>query len=187
VPWLRCGMHEEEKKMSTDEEAQPGRRSGSGASSIWAHMNQDAQRKTAAGAQPVALRPPDRANFTVLVVDDTPAARYALARTLQSAGYKTVSATGGAEALQLAGEVSACVLDVHLPDLHGMEVCRMLRARSDTAALPIIHVSAVYVDEVHREEATRTGADAYLIAPVPPEDLIQVVDFLIARANIKAP
>jgi CheY-like chemotaxis protein len=148
-------------------------------------MAQDAQRKTEAGVQPVSIRPPERSRFTVLVVDDNHASRYALARTLGSAGYRTIQAAGGAEALLLARQAAAMVLDVHLPDVHGFEVCRMLRARPDTAALPIIHVSAVYVEAEHREAGTSAGADAYLLAPVAPEELVDAVDLSIAKAGAR--
>jgi CheY-like chemotaxis protein len=159
---------------------QPGHRSGLGAASLWIHLAQDAQRKAIAGqGKPATV--PDRSLFKVLVVDDSEAARYAMARVLRAAGYKTIEAASGAEALVLAEAVSALVLDVHLPDLHGFEVCRILRSRRNTAAMPIIHVSGVYVESSHKETASSAGADAYLVAPVPALDLVDTVDSLLAR------
>jgi CheY-like chemotaxis protein len=64
-----------------------------------------------------------RSNFTVLVVDDAEAGRYALSRSLRAEGFRTVEAARGAEALALAGSASAVVLDVHLPDIQSVEVC----------------------------------------------------------------
>ncbi|HZY16118.1 MAG TPA: response regulator transcription factor [Ramlibacter sp.] len=122
----------------------------------------------------------DRAQYSVLVVDDNAASRYATSRALRAAGFNTVEAAGGAEALELVEFVSAVVLDVHLPDLLGFEVCRLLRSRAVTATMPVIHVSAVYVTEEDRSGGLETGADAYMIAPVDPMELIAKLDELIA-------
>ena len=125
-----------------------------------------------------------RAAFTVLVVDDNRAARYAMARCLENAGYRTVQAAGGVEALQYAGDVAAVVLDVHLPDLHGLQVCRLLRQNARTL-FPIIHVSAVYTDPEDREQGVAAGADEYLESPVDPQVLASRVDTLIAQYALK--
>jgi CheY-like chemotaxis protein len=123
-------------------------------------------------------------DFSILVVDDRAANRYAVSRGLRAAGFKTVEASSGAEALDLAQYVSAVVLDVHLPDVHGLEVCRLLRARPGTASLPIVHVSAVYVTEQDRLAGEAAGADAYLTTPVAPDALARTVsDLLAARAG----
>lgn len=98
-----------------------------------------------------------RGDYSILVVDDTASARYATARSLRAAGYHTVEAAAGAQALELAPFVSAVVLDVHLPDLHGLEVCRLIRARPATANLPVIHVSAVYVSQQEQAARPRRG------------------------------
>ncbi|HVE52545.1 MAG TPA: response regulator, partial [Ramlibacter sp.] len=70
-----------------------------------------------------------RAEHSILVVDDNASTRYATARSLRAAGFNTLEAAAGAEALELVEYVSAVVLDVHLPDLMGFEVCRLLRGR----------------------------------------------------------
>lgn len=158
-------------------EAVPGQRSGTGAGSLWSHVTQDAQRKAAIQSS----EPPDRSKHVVLVVDDNASGRYAVARALREAGYQTLEASGGAEALLIAANASAVVLDVHLPDLHGIEVCRLLRSDRKTAALPIIHVSAVYVEAADREAAREAGANAYMVAPVPAHDLVDAIDELVTR------
>lgn len=105
----------------------------------------------------------------VLVVDDGAAARYATCRGLRAAGFDTVDTPGGAQALELAGSgVAAVVLDVHLPDLHGFEVCRLLRRGAATAGLPVIHVSAVQLSSQDLVDGLAAGADAYLMSPVEP-------------------
>jgi DNA-binding response OmpR family regulator len=95
-------------------------------------------------------------------------------------GYQTVEAAGGAEALSLAEHASAVVLDVHLPDVHGLEVCRLLRARRRTARMPIIHTSSVYTQEEHVAAGEGAGADAYLVGPVAGGELAEVLDRLLA-------
>jgi DNA-binding response OmpR family regulator len=121
-----------------------------------------------------------RENYAILVVDDNPSSRYAMARTLRAAGYRTIEASSGAEALEFAGFVSAVILDVHLPDLLGWEVCRLLRARLATANLPVIHVTARYTSEEDKLQSASCGANAFFVGPVAPEDLVDTVDGLVS-------
>ncbi|MDB5957957.1 response regulator [Ramlibacter sp.] len=122
----------------------------------------------------------DRSLHSVLVVDDTDAHRYATARGLRAAGFNVVEAAGGAEALELVDFVSAVVLDVHLPDLMGFEVCRLVRSRPNTVRLPVVYVSAMYISRDDQDQGMTTGADAYMVAPVDPEALLATLDHLIA-------
>jgi CheY-like chemotaxis protein len=121
----------------------------------------------------------DRSLHSVLVVDDTEAHRYATARGLRAAGFNVVEAAGGAEALELVDFVSAVVLDVHLPDLMGFEVCRLVRSRPTTLNLPIVYVSAMYISRDDQDQGMSTGADAYMVSPVDPEALLATLDHLI--------
>jgi CheY-like chemotaxis protein len=79
-----------------------------------------------------------------------------------------VEAASGAQALELAQYVSGLLLEVNLPDLNGLEVCRLLRARRGTARLPIIQMSAVSLDEPDRNAAHAAGADGYMTEPIDP-------------------
>ncbi|MCG2592919.1 response regulator [Ramlibacter sp. XY19] len=119
--------------------------------------------------------------YSVLVVDDNAAMKYSVARSLRAAGYRTVEASGGAEALELSEFVSAVVLDVHLPDLGGFEVCRLLRARHSTALLPVIHITAARVDDDDADAARVCGTDAFLVAPVDGRELARELDRLLAK------
>jgi CheY-like chemotaxis protein len=124
-----------------------------------------------------------RGDYSVLVVDDHEAARYATARALRAAGFRTMEAAAGAEALELAPYASAMVLDVHLPDLDGFEVCRLLRQRAGTSKLPVIHLSAMHVTQEDRAEALAAGADGYMVAPADPDTLaVRLERLLAARA-----
>lgn len=177
--------HPPAEMQPTDKDAnEPGQRSGRGSGSVMAHMSNDAQRKTAPGGRSDVEV--ERTRHRVLVVDDSPAMRYATARALRAAGYQTVEAGAGAEALAQAAEVSAVILDVHLPDINGLEVCRLLRDAPGNARLPIVHMSAVYVTGEDEEASIAAGADAFLVAPVSPPHLTAVIDALIAGA-VQAP
>jgi CheY-like chemotaxis protein len=118
---------------------------------------------------------------SILVVDDIQASRYALVKTLQQLGYHTAEAEGGRQALLVAQYVSAIVLDVHLPDLHGFDVCRQLRDHPKTSRTPIIHVSAVHLDEADRGEGLRAGANAYLFSPVQQNELAETLRTLLGN------
>lgn len=121
----------------------------------------------------------DRSQHSVLVVDDNDASRYATARSLKAAGFHVVEAAAGAEGLELVEFVSAVVLDVHLPDLLGFEVCRLLRSKAATADLPVVYVSAMYISEADQRHGIESGGNAYLVSPVDPEALLATLDQLI--------
>ncbi|MBG9388279.1 ATP-binding response regulator [Caenimonas aquaedulcis] len=122
----------------------------------------------------------DHAAHTVLVVDDHPAARYATCRAVRAAGFQVLECATGAAGLQMARQgVSAVVLDVHLPDLHGFEVCRLLRADPATRTIPVVHVSAIHVGTNDMVNGLGAGADAYYVSPVEPSVLVATLDALI--------
>jgi signal transduction histidine kinase len=122
----------------------------------------------------------DRSRHTVLVVDDNPTTRYATTRVIRAAGFETREAGTGGEALVLASQhISAVVLDVHLPDFSGFEVCRELRVKPSTATLPVVHLSATFVRNEDKVAGLNAGADAYLVHPVEPPVLIATLQALI--------
>lgn len=120
---------------------------------------------------------------TILVVDDNTASRYSTARFLKSAGFATLEAATGAEAIELAETgPDAVVLDVNLPDMDGFDVCKALRARANTARIPIIHLSATFVGAADKARGLEMGADGYLTHPVEPPVLVATIRaFLRAR------
>ena len=122
----------------------------------------------------------DRASHTILVVDDNPSTRYSTQRILRAAGFQTKEATTGGEGLALAPTgISAVVLDVHLPDIDGFEVCAEIRAHADTALLPVVHLSGTYVENEDKVAGLNAGADGYLVHPVEPSVLIATLQALI--------
>ena len=116
----------------------------------------------------------------VLVVDDNPVTRYATVRVLSAAGFRTIEAESGQEALQRADtSVSAVVLDVNLPDIDGFQVCRRLRERAETATVPVVHLSATYVADYDKVRGLDAGASAYLVHPAEPAVLVATISSLL--------
>ncbi|RZL03328.1 MAG: response regulator [Rubrivivax sp.] len=112
----------------------------------------------------------------VLVVDDNPATRYSTARILRAAGFRTLEAGTGGEALERAhARLAAVVLDVHLPDINGYEVCKALRGRPDTTHVPVVYLSAAYVDNEDKVRGLHSGADAYMTHPAEPTLLVATI------------
>ncbi len=122
----------------------------------------------------------DASPVRVLVVDDNPVTRYATVRVLSAAGFQTIEAESGQEALQRADiTMSAVVLDVNLPDIDGFQVCRMLRERPETATVPVVHLSATYVADYDKVRGLDAGASAYLIHPAEPAVLVATISSLL--------
>ena len=102
----------------------------------------------------------DKPQATILLVDDRESNRYAVRRILQKAGYNVLEADTGEEALRLAeGRPDIVILDINLPDVSGLEVCRQLKAAPATAAVPVLHLSASMVGSEARSEGLEGGAD----------------------------
>jgi len=120
------------------------------------------------------------ANATILTVDDNDALRYTLSRALRSGGYTVTEARSGAEALKLADQMPDLItLDLNLPDIDGFEVCRRLKSNPQTAHIPILHISATFVDPEHRVRGLEGGADAYLAEPISGDELLATVGALL--------
>ena len=111
---------------------------------------------------------------TVLVVDDSATKRYLLVSWLSRAGFTVREAETGGEALRVlpGSGVDLVVLDVKLPDMSGFDVCERIKTDSRYGVVPVIHVSAHAVDVVDRTQGLNRGADAYLVEPIEPDELI---------------
>lgn len=125
---------------------------------------------------------------TVLVVDDVDDGRSLLCCALCAAGYEVIEATSGTETLARIDEAPDLILlDVHLPDIDGFEVCRRIKAESRAALTPVVMVSAVFSRTEHRVRGLTGGADAYLPKPFEPELLVATVEALMRqRASERA-
>jgi signal transduction histidine kinase/CheY-like chemotaxis protein len=117
---------------------------------------------------------------TILLVDDDFVNRQALRLLLGNAGYRTLEAATGQDALsQCAHKPDLVVLDVNLPDISGFEVCRRIKANPEWRSVSVLHLSAVYVNSGDRAQGLEGGADAYLIKPVEPSELLATVHALL--------
>ncbi|HEU4620399.1 MAG TPA: response regulator [Gammaproteobacteria bacterium] len=119
----------------------------------------------------------DNCESLVLIVDDRKAARYMAERTLRHAGFKTIEAASGDEALELARTMKPDVvlLDINLPDIDGYEICRRLRVDAATRSMAIIQMSATFESPEYRVRGLEGGADTFLVAPVESTVLVATV------------
>jgi DNA-binding response OmpR family regulator len=119
---------------------------------------------------------------SVLIADDDEDIRALVSTILTKAGFHAETVDGGISALAVARRDGAhvYVLDVRMPDLSGLEVCRQLKASSATASSPILLISA----ESSSEDVAAgyaAGCDDYLPKPFSPRELVHRVDQLLAR------
>lgn len=132
---------------------------------------------------------PEQTPPTILYVDDTEAQRYAVSRVLRRAGFEVRQASSGHQALEMSTSgPDLVVLDVNLPDINGIEVCKRIKADASTSHIPVLQVSATLVDTRHRVAGLEGGADAYLVQPIDPDELVATIRSLlrIRRAEEEA-
>lgn len=124
---------------------------------------------------------------SILVVDDEPDIVELVSYNLKKAGFGVSSAADGEEALTVirANRFDLIVLDLMLPGIHGMELCRILRNNPKTAHIPIIMLTArgEEIDKIHGLE---TGADDYMTKPFSPKELIARVKAVLRRSGERA-
>jgi signal transduction histidine kinase/CheY-like chemotaxis protein len=95
-------------------------------------------------------------------------------RVLRQGGFDVLEASSGAQAIEMAERrrPEAMVLDVHLPDLDGFEVCRRIKENPVTSSMIVVQTSAIFRDGDDRIRGLDGGADAYVVQPVRPEELL---------------
>jgi two-component system, OmpR family, phosphate regulon response regulator PhoB len=120
----------------------------------------------------------------VLVVEDEPDIRNLVVHHLTRDGFRCRTAGSGSEALSSAraSPPDLIVLDLMLPELNGIEVCRRLRGDPATAAVPIIMLTAK-TDEIDRVVGLEMGADDYVAKPFSPKELVARVRAVLRRAR----
>ncbi len=115
----------------------------------------------------------------VLVVDDDKLARKAVVNQLNELGYETVEAASGFEAIRVAAVMKpgTVVVDGLLPNMHGFEVSRFIRASEATYAPRVIMITAIYKNIRYRNEARlKYGIDHYLVKPVSRDALATAME-----------
>lgn len=121
----------------------------------------------------------------ILIVDDDPHIRQLLAFALEKAGFATAEAPDGEAALAMAADTppDLVVLDINMPRMDGLEVCRRLRAEGD---LPILFLSS-RDEEIDRILGIELGADDYVVKPFSPREVTARVTAILRRARAAAP
>jgi len=120
----------------------------------------------------------------ILVVEDEPDIRKLVNYNLAQEQYTVLEAEDGEQALKIVrrDKPNLVILDLMLPGLSGMEVCKRLREQSDTARLPILMLTAK-AGEADRVVGLEMGADDYLAKPFSPRELVARVRAILRRAN----
>ena len=131
-------------------------------------------------------RPPTRrrAPCVVLIVDDHDESRITQRLVLEHFGFAVTEAQNGLDglAVALASQPSIVLIDVILPEVDGCELARMLRADSTTRNAALIAISAM-ADPETRDRALRAGCDEFITKPVPPLQLVRVIQRYARRGT----
>jgi two-component system phosphate regulon response regulator PhoB len=119
-------------------------------------------------------------------VDDEPDAVELIEFNLKGAGYDVITAADGAEALKKARTTgpSLILLDLMLPEVDGLEVCKILRRDAATANIPVIMVTAKAA-EIDRVLGLELGADDYVTKPFSPRELLLRIKSMLRRGQIQ--
>lgn len=118
---------------------------------------------------------------TILIVDDEPHIRDVIRFALEKAGKRVVAAATGAEALERfdPARIDLVVLDINLPGMDGLDVCRVMRAKAST---PILFVSA-RDEELDRIVGLEIGGDDYVTKPFSARELVARINVILRRAK----
>jgi DNA-binding response OmpR family regulator/rRNA processing protein Gar1 len=117
--------------------------------------------------------------LTILNADDNEVARYTKNRTLRHAGFDVIDAHTGGEALEIleAARPPLVLLDVRLPDISGIEVCKIIKKR--WPATIVLQTSATFVTPADHTRGLEGGADTHLLEPIDPDELVATVRALV--------
>ena len=120
----------------------------------------------------------------ILVVDDEASIRELLTFNLKKNGYSVETAADGREALAKAAGMDLVLLDIMLPEVDGLEVCRRLKADPQTSGIPIIMLTAK-TEEIDRVLGLELGADDYVVKPFSMRELLARVKAVLRRSAKK--
>jgi phosphate regulon transcriptional regulator PhoB len=120
----------------------------------------------------------------ILIVDDEPDIVQLISYNLKKEGFHISTALDGEEALTKVreGHLDLIILDLMLPGIHGMELCRILRNNPKTAHVPIIMLTA-RGEESDKIRGLETGADDYMTKPFSPKELLARVKAILRRSK----
>jgi two-component system, NtrC family, sensor kinase len=130
------------------------------------------------------VAPAENQNATLLIVDDDHAARERLRQIFETAQYRVVTANEAASALRVLKGVRCdlVALDLEMPGVDGLALCKLLRAQPTTSKLPIIALSESD-DEARKVQAFTAGADDYITKPSTPGELLSRVSLHVRTSQ----
>ncbi|NGZ83677.1 hybrid sensor histidine kinase/response regulator [Duganella aceris] len=133
-------------------------------------------------------KPVSNHDILILNVDDNDGARYVKTRILQGAGFQVAEAANGTDALALARRLvpALVLLDVKLPDINGIEVCRQIKADAATSLVLVLQTSAALTGRDDKIRGLEGGADNYLAAPIEADELVANVNALLRLQRTQA-
>ncbi|HZT05683.1 MAG TPA: response regulator [Chloroflexota bacterium] len=117
----------------------------------------------------------------LLIADDEPSLRLLVAATLASEDYEIIEASDGGEALALARSErpKLALLDVQMPVMDGLEVCRRIKSDEDLRSTAVVMLTSA-AQPSEREAGFAAGADEYLTKPFSPLQLLRVIEQLVS-------
>jgi DNA-binding response OmpR family regulator len=118
----------------------------------------------------------------ILIVDDETTVREVVGRYLRREGFETVEAADGRRAIELAADADLVVLDLMLPQVDGLEVCRQIRSTRNT---PIIMLTA-RAEETDKLIGLGIGADDYVVKPFSPRELVARIAAVLRRTSARS-
>jgi len=124
---------------------------------------------------------------TILIVDDSPTIRRMVKASLATLPATFTEAGSGLEAIETlaVGRINAIVLDLNMPDMHGLDVLRFIRSHDKYTDVPVV-VLTTRGDADSRGKALDAGATAYMTKPFSPPALAAVVKDLLANAGTRS-
>lgn len=124
----------------------------------------------------------------ILLVEDDEDILQLLTFTFESAGFLVKTANDGSEGLQLAYEwlPSIVILDLMLPGMSGLDVCKELKRTPETTTIPVVMLTA-RGEEVDRVVGLELGADDYVVKPFSPRELVLRIKAILKRTSVSEP
>ena len=124
--------------------------------------------------------PNEERQKVILVADDSEMVCNFHSYILKNAGYKTISAIDGADALEklLQNEIDLVATDINMPNMDGYELVKRIRAIPEYEDLPIIMISTES-EAQDKQRGFDAGANVYIVKPTPPQRLVESVNLLI--------
>ncbi len=117
----------------------------------------------------------------ILIVDDQIHALQGVSRIMRGAGYETLEASNGTDCLRLAKEnkPDLILLDVVLPDIDGMDVCKRIKSDPETANISVVLLSSIHTESDSQAKGLEYGADGYIARPIPNRELVARVKSIL--------